>query len=258
MKKLATLLLSTALVGGLTLTSFASTASAADSYRGNNRGNFATQQQGYGQNQQGPGMRFDDDMRGGARFDTQAGALGMRGPNGIAQGGLVHFVCSANGAPRVEIALNNLSDRLTLDADQATLFDAFKTSALTAQTAYADACQTPVATAGTLDPVELMQLHVTNDTANIAAIESVLPSLEAFYNSLSDAQKANLAPLRNDDMRVGQGWFAPGQNQQGNFGPRVKAPGQGNFGPNQGPQGQGNFGPGQNQPGQGFGPRSNS
>ena len=260
MKKLATLLLTTALVGGLTLTSFASTASAADSYRGNNRGNFATQQQYGGQNMQGPGQN----MRGpGMQNDTMRGpgGLGVRGPNGLAQGGLVHFVCSDNGAPRVEIALNNLSDRLTLDADQTSLFEAFKTSALTAQTAYADSCETPVATAGTLDPVELMQLHAANDTANVAAIESVLPSLEAFYNSLSDEQKANFTLQRNADMRVGQGWFTPGQNQQGqqgNFGPRGTAPGQNNFGPNQGPRGQGNFGPGQIQQGQGFGPRANS
>ena len=182
----------------------------------------------------------------------------MRGPNGIAQGGLVHFMCSDNGAPRVEIALNNLSDRLTLDDDQTALFDAFKTSALTAQTAYADACETPVATARTqLSPVELMQLRATNDSANIAAIESVLPSLEAFYNSLTDDQKASLTPVRNTDMRVGQGWFTPGQGQQGNFGPRGNGPGQGNFGPRQGQPGLG-FSPNQGQMGQGLGPRNNS
>ena len=254
MKKLATLLVSTALIGGLTLTSFAATASAADSYRGNNRGNFATQQQyGAGQNMQGPGMRFNDDNMRGPMGQS------MRGPNGIAQGGLVRFMCSDNGAPRVEIALNNLSDRLTLSEDQVTLFDAFKTSALTAQTAFADACDTPVAAATQLNPLERLQLRVTHDNANIAAIESVLPSLEAFYNSLTDEQKANLTPARHNDMRVGgQGWFTPGQGpqgQQGNFGPRGIGPGQNNFGPNQGQPGQG-FGPGQGQPGQGFGPRN--
>lgn len=244
MKKLATLLVSTALVGGLTLTSFATTANAADSYRGNNRGNFGNQQQmqmqGPGQNMRGPGMNADD-MRG-------PGARGAFGQGGFAQGGLIGFACSDNGAPRAEIAFNNLSDRLTLDADQTTLFNAFKTAALSAQTAYADACTGPVAADDTpLDPVELLTVRVTNQTANIAAIESVLPSLEAFYNSLSDEQKASFLPQRGE-MRVGQG-------QQGQFGPQRMHwddddDGVRGFGPQ---QGQG-FGPGN---GQGLGPRNN-
>ncbi|MBU1175183.1 MAG: Spy/CpxP family protein refolding chaperone [Alphaproteobacteria bacterium] len=249
MKKLATLLVSTAVIGGLSLTSFATAASAADSYRGNNRGHFANQQQqtqAPGQNMRGPGMQ-NDDMRVGA----VGGSNGM-GANGFAQGGVVRFLCSDNGAPLIEIALNNLSDRLTLSDDQTTLFEAFKTASLTAQTTYADSCATPVADGTTpLDPVELLKLHVTNGTANVAALESVLPSLEALYNSLTDEQKANLLPERGD-MRIGQGPFGQfGPGQQGQFNPRGMmdnddfVPGQGN------PQG---FSPGN---GQGNGPRNN-
>ena len=237
MKKLATLLLTSALVGGLTLTSFATTASAAGAYGGNNRGNFAPQQmqQSNGQNMRAPGMGANNGTRG----------PGMRG--GIAQGGLVHFMCTDNGAPRVEIALNNMSDRLTLDDNQTALFDSFQTAALTAQTAFADACTAPAATAGTsFDPVELLEMRVTNQTANIAAIEAVLPSLEAFYNSLTDEQKADLLPQRGT-MRVGQGQFTRGQGPSGQFGPGAMNWDNDNFARGQG-----------NPRGQGYGPRNNS
>lgn len=237
MKKLATLLLSTALVGGLTFTAFVPAASADDSYRGMNRGNFASQQ-AQDQNWQRPGMQ--------GSFQRGQNA----GPD-LGQGGIVHFFCSVNGAPRLEIALNNLSDRLTLAADQTTLFDAFKTALLTAQTGFADACQLPAAGADTqLNPVEQLNLSVSNETARIAAIDSVLPSFEAFYNSLSDTQKAQFAiPLRGD-MHMAQGQFGPGQDK---FGPRQNSRGMGpgpDNGPGAGPgNGQGN-GP-SNGPGNG-------
>ena len=242
MKKLATLLLTSALVGGLTFTAFAPAASAAG-YNGNQRGNFANQQM-QGQNIQGQQGQFGPGQ--GMR-----GPDGMRGQGfgaGVAAGGLVHFVCSVNGAPRLEIALNNLSDRLTLSDDQKTLYDAFKTSALTAQTAYADACELPSATAtAPVNPVDLLKIHQTNETASIAAIDSVLPSLEAFYNSLTDAQKAELTVGPRANMQVGQNNFGPRQgiNQRGNMGPGNMMPNQNNVAPG---TGQG-FGPGN---GQGF------
>ena len=141
--------------------------------------------------------------------------------------------CSVNGAPRLEIALNNLSERLTLDADQTTLFDAFKTSALTAQTTYADNCQLPTAAANTpVNPVESLKLYDTNATARIAAIDAVLPSLEAFYNSLSDAQKAALDANPRGAMQMGQGQFGQGSVQ-----PALRRPrhGSGQFRPEPGP-----------------------
>jgi len=254
MKKLATILLSSALVGGLTLSAFAPAASAAESYRGNQRGNFTTQQQMQGP--QGQNMRGNGMMQDGNGFGQDMRGNGF-GPQRIGQAGLVHFACSVNGAPRLEIALNNLSDKLTLTDDQKTLFDAFKTSALTAQTTYADACQVPTANAGTpLDPVQALKLHQTNETADIAAIDSVLPSLEAFYNSLSDTQKADLATPVRANMQVGQGQFMQGQGRFGDdqYGPR------GNFGGQNNGQFQNDFVPGQgNGPGngQGLGPRNN-
>ena len=252
MKKLATVLLSSALVGGLTLSALVPAASAADTYRGMQRGNFAGQQQmqqAPGMMQQGQNAAPGQGMRGqgigpmalGQNVGPQGmGAQGM-GPRG--QGDLVRFTCSVNGAPRLEIALNNVSENLTLSADQQTLFDALKTSALSAQTTYADACQLPAANAGTPgNPVELLKLRQANDTANAAAIDSVLPSLEAFYNSLTDAQKASLATPVRANFQVGQGQ-ASGQGQfLQRGGQRGMAPG----------NGQG-FGPGN---GQGFGPNS--
>lgn len=244
MKKLATILVSTALVGGFTLSAFVPAATAAETYRGMNRGNFAGQQmqQGpQGQVQQGQGP-----MQGFAMQGQNMPGQGLRGqgfgPERVGQDGLVHFFCSVNGAPRLEIALNNLSEQLTLSDEQTTLFEAFKTTALSAQTTYADACQVPAVTADTpFNPVDMLKTRVTNETANIAAIEDVLPSLEAFYNSLTDAQKAELATPARDGFQIGQGQFGPRGDHRG------MGPGQNNFGPGNGP----GFGPGN---GQGNGP----
>ncbi len=224
MKKLATLLLSTALVGGLTLSAYAAPNNTGTSPRYLQRGNAI------GQQYQAPQGQFGN-------------AQGVRGfNNGVRFGAgndILRLACSVNGAPRLEIELNNLSDRMTLSAEQKTLFDAFKTSALTAQTDYADTCKLPAANTGAQpNPVENLKLYETNATARIAAIDSVLPSLEAFYNSLSDAQKAELNVGPRANVQVGQ------QGRFGNFNPRMdhRTMGPGNMGPN-----QGNFAPNQGQ-----------
>jgi hypothetical protein len=245
MKKLATLLVSTALIGGVSLSAFVPAASAADTYRGMQRGAFAGQQMQQapqGQTMQAPGMRGQNMMPG----------QGMRGqgmgPDRMAQGGLVHFACSVNGAPLLEIGLNNLNESLTLSDEQKTLFDAFKTTALTAQTSFADACKVPTVADDTpLSPVDVLKLRQTNATARIAAIDSVLPALETFYNSLTDEQKAELATPVRAGFAVEQGQFGPRGGHRG------MGPGQNNFGPNRNNFGPGNgpgFGPGQgNSPG---------
>ncbi len=230
MKKLATFLVSTALVGGL---SFAAVvpASAADSFRGMHRSNFAGQHmpQGYGMWNVGP--------RGDRGMDI-----------GLGRNQFVHFVCSADGAPLAELMLNHLSDRLTLEDSQTPLFNDFKAATLTAQTDYADACTLPTVNANApLDPVAQLKHYETNATARIAAVNSVLPSLEALYDSLTDAQKAALTvPPGPRDARTGQ-WFRGMRSGQAQFGP---GNGQG-YGPNNGAPGTGQgYGPGN---GQGYG-----
>lgn len=252
MTKLATLLLSTALAGGLTLSAVVPSSAATENVRHQTHNYPAQQAQGQGQQMQG----MDQQMQG------MQGMQGMRGGEmglqGLGRDEIIRFACSVNGAPRLEIALNNLSERLTLNAEQTTLFDALKTSALSAQTTFADTCDVPAANAATpLNPVERLKLFETNETARLAAINSILPAFEAFYNGLSDVQKAELDQDPRGGDQVGQG-FGPGMHGnhrgggQDNMGP-------GNMGPGNMNQNQGDFAPG-NGPGndqgngQGFGP----
>ncbi len=265
MNKLATLLLSTVLVGGLTASTLAASAGTVTNAGYGQRGNFATQQQMQGPRGQMQNFNGQQDQtvrgpQGQFASAPNANGFGQRGPQagaGFGGGDILRLACSVNGAPRLEIALNNLGERLTLDADQTTLFDAFKTSALTAQTSYADDCQLPVAATDTpINPVESLKAYTVNANARIAAVEAVLPSLEAFYNSLTDTQKTALDANPRGAMQMGKGQFGQGQPGQ-RFDGRGMGPGK--FAPNQGGDdntlgyGYGR-GYGMNQQGQGVAP----
>ncbi len=152
---------------------------------------------------------------------------------GMARGGLLNLVCSDRAAERLEIAFVRLSYALELTAEQQPLFDDLRTTALTAQTQFADRCKAanPTASAAapaqngaapattTRDPVAGMRARLELDKARIAALETVLPKFEQFYNSLTDAQKAELSP---GARRGGQGFGrnrGPGMGMMPN-GPR--------------------------------------
>lgn len=168
---------------------------------------------------------------------------GMHERGGV-QGGLLAMVCSTDGAERLETALDRLAGRVELTDEQTALFDTFKSDALIAQTTYSDNCVAPVAQGEgqDIDLIERMQNRQANMTAYLEAVEGVMPSLEAFFNSLTDEQKADLRP----DFG-GRG----GQGGQGNHADRRGPGGPGGFG-GQGGQGGPGFG------GQGNGPANNS
>ena len=63
-------------------------------------------------------------------------------PGGMKRFELVDFACNAKAADRMDGRYDKLAERLTLTADQKKLFDTFRTSALTAQTEFADTCTT--------------------------------------------------------------------------------------------------------------------
>ncbi|MEO6395051.1 MAG: Spy/CpxP family protein refolding chaperone [Devosia sp.] len=112
-------------------------------------------------------------------------------------GELLDLVCSDNGAERLEIAFVRLSHRLDITTTQQPLFDALKATALTAQTSFADTCTAArPAKDGTAAPdlVDRMKTRIAIDTARLEALNAVLPDFEAFYASLTDAQKALLMP----------------------------------------------------------------
>jgi hypothetical protein len=151
---------------------------------------------------------------------NRMGDQAMRGRGGA----LFDLVCSPRGAEALDVALVRLSYRVQLTPQQQPLYDDLRTTALTAQTQFADACAaarpqaSADATAARRDPVTALKARVDLEKAHTAALEAVLPKFEAFWNSLTDAQKADLQPRR------GNGRFQRGPNQGGMTPPPARPP----------------------------------
>lgn len=124
-------------------------------------------------------------------------------------GQLVNLACAPNGAERLEIGFVRLKNRLELTAEQQPLLDALRTASLTAQTGFADTCASLRPTAKP-DLVTQLKSRLQLEEARLSAMNTLLPPLESFYASLTDAQKAKLVPqfnrddLRNRDDRPGR------------------------------------------------------
>lgn len=148
-------------------------------------------------------------------------------------GGLLTLVCSPNGAEQLEISLVRMAHRLTLTPEQQPLFDDLRTTALTAQTNFADTCaaarpakaastpaapstapaapSAPVAATATRPTlVEALKTRIALDTARIEALNTVLPKLETLYAALTDTQKGAIETRqRGDRWQKGQARPAP-------------------------------------------------
>lgn len=143
-----------------------------------------------------PVLQLDDN--GDQRPD-----FGPRGDRHDGRGGIAGLICSTDGGTQLESKLGELAAALKLTAAQQPLFDAYKTAALGAQTTFAEACpQPPAADAQPAsqpttppDAVTVLKDRVAHQTAELDALNAVLPSFEALYNSLDDTQKAALMPL---------------------------------------------------------------
>jgi hypothetical protein len=130
---------------------------------------------------------------------------------------LINFVCSPDGAEALEVVLVRLSYRLDLTAEQQPLFDALRTTALTAQTDFADTCAAAMPAEGeTPDMIDMVKNRVAIDTARLEAINAILPDLEALYDSLSDEQKAGIFPERRGDRMIQREFRdqAPGRSER--------------------------------------------
>lgn len=191
-------------LAAVTLTAFAPGAYAA----GQDRGGRHDQMQAHRQGQDG---------QKGGKFD------GMRGGQG--KGQFLAIGCGPNAAERIETGLVKLGYRVDATAEQKTLLEDLKTAALAAQSELDATCETlmpnraamaapgdaPAAPADGAAPapdamaadaapatrpdmLEMMKSRLQIEEARVAAMGSVLPKFEAFYNSLSDEQKANLQP----------------------------------------------------------------
>lgn len=201
MPKFTSLLLSSALVGAISLSALAPVAASA-------------QEQVAAAKHRG---------QGGQEQHMQRGNQGR-------PGGFINLICSPDGAARLETMLSKISEKTTLSAEQQALYDTFKADLLTAQTDYADTCIAPVRGQGEghaqgkgqaqtdkPDMMERVKMRQANMTALVAAMDEVIPSMDAFFSSLSDEQKADLRPGRDgqgqhDGQRMGKGRQGPRSN----------------------------------------------
>ncbi|HEY4202839.1 MAG TPA: Spy/CpxP family protein refolding chaperone [Devosiaceae bacterium] len=130
------------------------------------------------------------------------GHMGMRRMP-MMGGGFMALMCSPRGAEALDVGFLRLSYRLKPTADQQKLFDDLRTTALSAQKDYADTCAAarPQRNADGQPAqrpslVDGLKSHIAIETAQVQALNTVMPKLEAFMNSLTDEQKAALTPHR--------------------------------------------------------------
>ena len=110
------------------------------------------------------------------------------------------FACSPQRADGLAMTLDGVDRRLDLTADQRTLFEDLRTTALVAQTDFADSCADFPRDPDSL--VERLEFRKANLTAQLAALEVVLPKLDAFYASLTADQQSALEPQGQRSMRM--------------------------------------------------------
>jgi hypothetical protein len=118
------------------------------------------------------------------------------------------FACSPRAADRMEKRFDNLEQRLQLTGDQKALYDTFMTSALAAQTEFADKCDDIAPARATReerksrterpDLLARMEARLKLDEARLVAMNAVFPDFKAFYASLSEQQQADLMPGKWD------------------------------------------------------------
>jgi len=151
-----------------------------------------------------------------AKSDRGPGPMGKMDDRGPGRGGLLMLGCAQDAAERLDVTFVRIQHRLDLTADQQKLFDTFRTKALTSQTSFADACKTAMPAVNDAKPDLLAQIKsgMSIDQARLTAMTAVLPDFEAFYASLTDAQKAKLLPHQGMGKGFGKGGMDGGRHDQ--------------------------------------------
>lgn len=167
MKKVTSLVLATALAGTLALTAMA------------------------------PAAYADNDRKGRGEQSERTGNNNQSGP-----GHFVRLMCTDEGAERLETAMGRVAEQIDLTTEQQTLLDTLKTTALSAQTSFADNCTTNVRGEDT-DMIDNIKARQANAALRLAAMDEIVPALEGFYDSLTDEQKAELQPKKRGNDRRG-------------------------------------------------------
>ena len=147
----------------------------------------------------------EDGGPGNQAFRPQGGGPRQNG------GGIGGFFDFSRGGEGIEIALVRLSHRLDLTTEQQALFDTLKTSALAAAEDFATATEglRPTRPAEGEQPAmpdvaQGLETRIAVEKAHVAALEAVQPSVAAFFDSLTDEQKAELMPAQGEHGPRGQ------------------------------------------------------
>ncbi|ODT77795.1 MAG: hypothetical protein ABS76_26200 [Pelagibacterium sp. SCN 64-44] len=163
-----------------------------------------------------------------ASGDQRGFRPGAGNPRQVGLGG--DFLGFERGTEAVEIALVRLGHRLDLTAAQKALLDTLKTDALAAAETFEKATETLLParsaegeTAGVPDISARLQNRIDLAKARLAALESVQPAFAAFFDSLTDEQKAELTPQRGERPGFG-GQFGHSGAHEGKAGPRPGGP----------------------------------
>jgi hypothetical protein len=146
--------------------------------------------------EQRPGPRYHVEMRGPHHHD--GGMANREFRRGGSRGFLV-LACSEKGADRIEHMLLTIAQRTDPTAHQQPLFDELKTTALAAQSDFAAACTAARPSEGDAAGIDLpdrMKARLAIEEVRLAAMSEVIPVFEAFYDSLTDEQKAAIEPRR--------------------------------------------------------------
>lgn len=128
-----------------------------------------------------------------------------RGPEGH---GFLALVCAPDGADRLQHMLLSVAQQTDPTGEQVALYDAFKSTATTAQADFAATCAAarPAEDAtANRNLIDNLNTRLEIEEARVAAMNAVIPAFEAFYNSLGDAQKTALEPRDRDGRRGERG-----------------------------------------------------
>jgi len=129
--------------------------------------------------------------------------------------GFLNSICSETGAERLEKGMEIMAIRIDLTDAQRPAFDDLKTAALTAQTDYAEAC-TPLKAEKPEGAAEKLKHRTAMMELQLESMNQVLPSFEAFFDTLSDEQKAELNKFGGKKGKGGKGKMQGKNGQRGN------------------------------------------
>lgn len=137
--------------------------------------------------------------------DPAGAERGFRNGPGMRHGGGMGLFNIERGAEAIEIAIVRLSHAIEMTDEQTVLLEALKTDALAAAAAFEAATDglrpTPQAegeSAERPDISERFDNRIALESARLDALEAVQPAFTAFFDSLTDEQKADLVPERGN------------------------------------------------------------